>query len=176
MQTKEIVPIPGFSRYGVCENGNLYSFNYKNSNKVKQLAPALNREGYLKTMLKKDGGGYATVYVHKMVVHTFLGVENSKEINHKNGIKTDNSKHNLEYCTRSENIAHAYSLNLLTPKVGSSNGMSKLTEKDVREIRAHAAANGRYYGRKALALKYGVCECTIKEVVVKRRNKFYNVP
>jgi len=58
--------------------------------------------------------------------------------------------------------------------------MAKLNENQVREIRKYVidcgVGKGKRirYGRKALAEKYGVSECTIKEVVNRRRNKFYN--
>lgn len=61
-------------------------------------------------------------------------------------------------------------------KQGSENGASKLTEKEVKEIRDYASNfKGRYYGRKQLAEKYGVCECTIKEIVNHRKNRWKHV-
>jgi len=168
--------IPNFSRYEASNLGNLRSLNYKNSGKIKLLKPAFSKDGYLKTMILNDNGKYCSWTVHLFVALTFLGEKKeSFEINHKDGNKANNSIDNLEYCTKSENLLHAFANGLIKPKVGSLNGMAKLTEKDVLEIREHAKNNGRYYGRKELALKYNVSECTIKEVVTRRKNKFYNV-
>jgi len=167
-------PIPNFSRYEASNYGRLRSLNYKRTNKCKVLKPA-DSEGYLKTMLQNDSGQYKSWSVHKFVCLAWLGPKGKgQEINHKDGNKQNNAIENLEYCTRSQNIKHAYKNNLLTPPVGSKNGMAKLNEQQVREIRQHAAENGRYYGRKQLAEKYKVSECTIKEVVTRRKNKFYN--
>jgi hypothetical protein len=167
--------IQGFSNYEASNKGNLRSLNYKRTGKKKVLKPSVC-DGYLKTMLKSDCGKYKSWYVHKFICLAFHGQKTKgMEINHKDGDKLNNSPDNLEYVTRSENIKHSYNLGLKKPQVGSSNGNSKLTEEQVREIRIHAANNGRYYGRKKLAEKYGVSECTIKEVVTRRRNKFYNV-
>lgn len=152
------------------------STNYKRTGKTKVLKPALSPDGYYKTMLKRDDGKYCSLTVHKFVALAFHGSKpKGKEINHKDGDKTNNAPDNLEYVTRSENILHAYRNGLATPMKGSKNGMAKLTEQDVMEIRQHAANSGRYYGRKMLAEKYGVSECTIKEVVTRRKNKFSHV-
>jgi len=168
-------PIPNFSNYEASTKGRLRSKNYKLTGEARVLKPALSG-GYLKTMIKDDEGKYRSYNVHKFVAMAFIGLNTEgKEVNHIDGNKLNNCPENLEYVTRSENLKHAYELGLITPKVGSSNGNAKLTEKQVREIRNHAANSGRYYGRKELAEKYGVSECTIKEVVSRRRNKFYNV-
>lgn len=168
--------IPKFSRYEASNLGRIRSTNYKNSGKVKILKPALAKDGYLKTMLLNDCGKYCSWTVHRFITLTFLGEKPQKlEINHKDGNKLNNAIDNLEYVTKSENLLHAYKHNLITPKRGSLNGNSKLTEEQVREIRQIAQSGGRYYGRKQLAGKYGVSECCIKEIVNHRKNMWQDV-
>tara|TARA_S200002703_G_scaffold41490_1_gene36015 strand:- start:163 stop:687 length:525 start_codon:yes stop_codon:yes gene_type:complete len=168
--------IPNFSLYEASTEGRLRSTNYKRTGKVKVLKPAVSSDGYLKTMLKRNDGKYCSYTVHKFIALAHLGDKpKGYEVNHKDGNKLNNSSDNLEYVTRSENIRHAYKNGLCEPMKGSKNGMAKLSEQDVKEIREHAANNGRYYGRKMLAEKYGVSECTIKEVVTKRKGKFSHV-
>ncbi len=163
--------IPNFSRYEASTKGRLRSTNYKNSGKTKVLKPADGGDGYLKTMLQNDDGKYCSWGVHKFVAFTYLGERpDGLEINHKDGNKLNNSPSNLEYCTKSENLIHAYENDLLERKRGSKNGMAKLTENEVRSIRKHAKESGRYYGRKDLADKYGVSESQIKDIVNRRRN------
>ena len=162
-------PIPNFSKYLIDEDGNLYSTNYKNSKKLKQLKPCIT-DGYLQTMIKDDSGKYRTVKIHRLVAWTFLGKSDKKEINHINGIKTDNRACNLEWVTHSENIKHAYNHSLITPKRGALNGNSKLTREQVIEIREYVKNSGKkFYGRQALADKYGVSSAHIKDIVTRRR-------
>ena len=73
---------------------------------------ALNGYGYLAVSLWKDGKRL-TNRVHTLVAKAFLGdCPNSYDVNHKDGVKTNNCVANLEYCSRSENIKHAYAIGL----------------------------------------------------------------
>lgn len=162
--------IPGYDeRYLVDEEGNLYSTNYKNSGKTKKLKPARTPDGYYQTMLKRKDGRYISKKIHKLVALAFFG-ESDLHVNHKDGVKTNNSVSNLEYCTISENILHAYRTGLMERKRGSLNGNSKITEEDVLFIRNQAKERGRYYGRKELSKKFGISESQVKDIVTRRRN------
>lgn len=169
--------IPNFSKYEASTLGNLKTFNWKGSGQTRIIKPALSKDGYLKTMLKSDSGKYHSWVVHKWVALTFLGERmEGYEVNHINGIKSDNRIENLEYCTRQGNMIHAYRVCNKPRMKGEINGMAKLSNNQVREIREYVAnCQKRYYGRKELALKYGVSECTIKEIVTRRKNKFSDV-
>lgn len=165
------IKLENFSRYEVSNTGKIRSINYKNTGMEQELKPALNPSGYPCTMIVKDDGTYVYKPIHYFITLGFYGVrEKGLEVNHIDGVKTNNNLTNLEYCTHSENCKHACDTGLWEVFHGSKNGNSKLTEQDVREIREHAANNGRYYGRKMLAEKYNVSEAHIKDIVTKRRD------
>lgn len=50
-----------------------------------------------------------TIRIHRLIAKTFIhNPENKPYINHINWIRNDNRISNLEWCTQSENIKHAY--------------------------------------------------------------------
>lgn len=168
--------IPGFSRYEASTFGRLRSLNYKNSGRIVVLKPALSDDGYLATMLLNDNGRYCSWKVHRFVTLTFFGErEPGQQVNHKSGIKTDNSTANLEYCTASQNVQHAYDNGLEKPLKGEDNPFSKLKNDDVLFIRETARSGGRYYGRKDLAKRFGITEGHVKDIVSGRRGAWNHI-
>lgn len=168
-------PIPGFSHYEASSTGFIRSLNYKRTGKVKIIKPADSPDGYLKTMLLGDDGKYHTSRVHRWVALTFLGPPESLEINHIDGNKKNNAITNLEYCTRSQNMKHAFANGLEKPRMGMEVHNHKLTDDAIREIRKAAENNGRFWGRKNLAQRYGVSESTLKDIVSQRRGAWKHI-
>jgi hypothetical protein len=79
--------------------------------------------GYLGVKLHK-GKSEHSILIHRMVAKFFISnPENKKVVNHKNGIKDDNSLENLEWVTSSENNLHAIQSGLR--KIGYKNPKSK---------------------------------------------------
>lgn len=64
--------------------------------------------GYRSVMFY-GASGKKQYYVHRLVAETFIpNPNNLGDVNHKDGCKTNNILSNLEWCSRSDNIKHAY--------------------------------------------------------------------
>ena len=79
-----------------------------------------------------DGRGYIQIsacghvgLAHRMIWESVHGpIPDGLQINHKNGVKTDNRISNLELVTGSENVKHAYRIGLKDAR-GCKNGRYK---------------------------------------------------
>ena len=99
---------------------------------------------------------------HRIIAECFVpNPYNKHDINHINGVKTDNRAENLEWCTRSENVIHAYKNGLERPLIGVDHHNSKLDDELIRYIRQSNKSNYR------LAKELGVDQLTIRDA----RNK-----
>lgn len=132
--------------------------------KQKVLKPAINHSGYYRFAVKYNGK-LNSFYVARIIAETFIeNPENKEQVNHKNGIKTDNRPENLEWCTRSENSQHSFDTGLQKPKIGILNGMAKLTWEQVRYIREQKRIGGKYWGRERIAKELGISSAHVKDI------------
>ena len=99
--------------------------------------------------------------VHRLVASVFmLNPLNYEQVNHIDGVKTNNHLFNLEWCNRSENMQHAIKIGLWDNK-GNKHPMCKLTEENVREIKKLLAQK---ISHRTLAKQFGIGKTAIGNI------------
>ena len=176
MPEKEIwKDIEGYEgKYQVSNLGRVRSLLNIRGNKreiPKILKGYLDRYGYLLVRLYKNSKP-KPLLVHRLVAKDFIpNPKNKSQVNHINGIKTDNRVRNLEWDTAKENTRHAFD-NGLSPR-GEIRSTAKFTKKQVEQIRKEYIPYSRSHSYRALAKKYGVSKETIYLII---KYKTYKKP
>ena len=85
-----------------------------------------NENGYLRVCLIDKNKKKRTILIHRLVAKTFIpNPKNKEQVNHIDGNKYNNCVENLEWCTQSENMQHAFKNNLITREKGEKNHRAK---------------------------------------------------
>lgn len=130
---KDILDYEGL--YQVSNLGNVKSLPRNTNNQYKNglnLKTIINHYGYAGVQLYKNGKA-KWFFVHRLVAMAFLNTyKDNLQVNHKNGIKTDNTISNLEMVTASENQLHSF--RVLKTKPSMKNHFGK---DHVRAIKIH---------------------------------------
>lgn len=120
--------------YQVSTLGRIKSLKYK-----KVMLPAKGKDGYLKICFTKNNKK-KTIKIHRIVAENFIpNPMNLSQVNHIDGNKNNNSVSNLEWCTQSENMQHAFKNHLIVRKKGKDSSKAKkvnqysLTGKFIRQ-------------------------------------------
>ena len=131
----KIKPIDGFPGYFICSNGQVlgkkgFTYGHKASH-----------TNYRMIWIQDEWGNWTHAFVHRIVARAFIPLIFGKtQVNHINGVKSDNRIENLEWVTPAENIRHAYTTGLhpvrrTSDRRGENNTNHKLTLEEVREIK-----------------------------------------
>lgn len=101
--------IKRYPKYEVSDKGRV-----RNKETCHVLSPR-NSNGY-HTVNLFNGYGASVKAVHRLVAEAFCeGASKELDVNHIDGCKTNNDANNLEWCTRSQNIKHAFDTGIRQP-------------------------------------------------------------
>lgn len=103
------------NKYSVTEDGKIFSHNFHREHHKKEMKTKISNRGYNRIGLRN--GNFQKFYsIHRLVAEAFIpNPYGLSQVNHIDGNKNNNSISNLEWCTQSENILHAYKIGLMTP-------------------------------------------------------------
>lgn len=131
--TDDMFPILEFDGYYIKKNGEVFST--QRGGELRPLRCNASSSGYRAVRIKSNGGKIF-IGVHRLLAIMFIPNPHSKPcINHIDGNKLNNSLENLEWATYQENTQHAYRIGLQVSELGEDKGSSKLTNKEVKEIK-----------------------------------------
>ena len=153
IRIKEIQDFPG---YYISDIGEVYSKNYNHTSRFNKMTPCKTRYGYLVVTFHKNKKQFYKK-IHRLVAEAFIpNPENKPQVNHKNGIKTDNQIENLEWVTASENVLHRFRiLHQPTPKGYTKKGKNHWRTKIIQQIKDDQII-AEYYGTAEAEQKTGV--------------------
>ena len=130
-----------------------------------------NHAGYPWITLSEPVGpdgtrGKVKKVVHRLVAEAFLGEAPTEahQINHKDGVKSNNRATNLEWVTPEENTRHAISTGLKKAECPweKNRGRYKLSSSDVLSLRALRRTGAK---QKELAERFGISEGHVSAVL-----------
>lgn len=119
-------------------------------------------DGYLQVRALVDGRRF-NAGAHRLVWRFFNGpIQHGYTVNHKDGVKSNNHPDNLEPATYSENAIHAHEMGLSDQR-GEKNNASKLSDRDVEDIRLLYGSG--MYTQEIIADNFGVTPASVSQIV-----------
>lgn len=158
--------IEGFPDHIVSTESRVYCLR---RGKITPIAIQLDKDGYQTVRLYLDGMG-KWFKIHRLLAKCFLkNYTDGLEINHINGLRSDNRLDNLELVTHKENMAHSLARRLNNGTFRSSS--AKLQKNEVVFLKNYSGT----MQKKHLALIFGIHRSTLRSLQVNNTWKYLDI-
>lgn len=145
-----------FPEYSVSDLGRVYSFKG-----MTLMNPSMCKKDNLLSLRLKSGSDNKKFQLSRLVAELFMSnPENKKMLSYKDGNTTNCSVSNLEWVTHKELIQKAIDKGTYY-HFGENSPRAKLTDEDVRYIRANYKKGDKEFNAVKLAERFGVSSGTI---------------
>lgn len=142
----------GFENYIINNEGNVIN---KDTGKIK--SHNNNTKGYLFVSLYKENK-VKQLYVHRLVALYFIPNPNNFEtVNHIDGNKENNHVQNLEWCTLTDNIRHAF-----------RTGLNKKPDSCKKQV-------GERFSKTVINLQTGIFYASVREAAETYHIKYFTL-
>ena len=176
---KEIKNTMGY--YSISNRGRVKS----NRNNI-IMKPIPITKGYVKVNIKINGHNEYKL-IHRLVAESFIdNPYNKPEVNHKNGVKTDNRVENLEWVTGEENRDHAKRMGLQKTRDERKAGYLYRLWHTRHKLPiwsdewsdylvfwkwciSHGYKDGKHIARRSFELPYSPSNCYISDYIIHPR-------
>ena len=164
-------------------DGNIYSiaFTSRTGNRIIRKTPiklkkVFDKDGYVVLTITDSFGITKQKKAHRLIAEAFIENNgNYPQINHKNGIKSDNRIYNLEWCTASFNIKHSFrELNRVKVSYWKGKKNRKIS-KQVYKISLDGFLLGVYESKKEAVAENNISDSGIHNVLSGKWKKYKGV-
>lgn len=146
MEDQIWLKIKSHQNYSISNHGKV-----RNDKSGRILKPRYSDKGYARAAL--PGKSYG---VHRLVAEHFVDnpkPEEYNQVNHIDGVKSNNHYSNLEWCSAKMNVQHAFK-NGLNSAVGEKNSHCKISDEEILRIWSSDMATTEISKKYSITIEY----------------------